>query len=400
MEVAVGLEASHVAGVVPAVAEGVRGHVRLAEVALEDEGPAHHDLARGAGRDLTIVVVHDCHLRRGHRAAGGARLVGHALDGHEAARLGLAEAGPEPGAGLLVQALDGLGRVEAGDVGEARQRAARLLGRVQQARQHRGKVGDVGHLVAVDQAHRLRGVEARHHHHRRAGVEVGQGHAERGHVEEREHRQVAVARGEAEGRDRGQVRREHVGVGEDRAAGDHVHRRGRDHREGVVRRHRGGRRRAAAVEGGQRGEAGLRRAQRVPVRHPLALEPARDQRQGGLVHHHHRGASALHHPLHLRPGEPPVDRVRDDALPRAGAVEVDVGRVVLGQHADPLAARDAEAGEAGGERVHPLAQLPEGHGPVALDHRGLVGLPRGPASDQVVDREGVDAQLSHRLRRL
>ncbi len=385
---------------VPAVAEGVGGDVGLPEVALEDERPAHHDLARGAGRDRTVVVVHDRHLRRRHRAAGGARLVGHTLDGHEAAGLGLAEAGPELGAGLLVQALDGLRRVQAGDVGERRQGATRLVGRVQQARQDRREVGDVGHLVAVDEAHRLRGIEARHHHHRGTGVEVGQAHAERGHVEERQHRQIAVPRGEAERGDGGQVRGQHVGVRQHRAPRDHVHRRGRDHRERVLRAHRRGRRGAAAVERRERREAGLRGAHGIAMRHALALEPAGDQRQRGLVDHHHRGAGTLHHPLHLRPGEPPVDGVRDDPLPRARPVQIEIGRVVLGEDADPVAGRDAEAGEASGERVHPLPQLAEGDGPLPLDHRRIIGAPRGPPGDQIVDGERVDAQLSHRLRRL
>src|SRR6185436_16868332 len=113
VQVAVGVEAPHVPGMVPAVAEGVGGDVGLPGIPLEDYRATHHDLPGRALRYLAIVVVHQPDPGAGHRPSGGARPVGHALDRHEAARLGLAEAGPELSAGLLVQAPDGRGRVEA-----------------------------------------------------------------------------------------------------------------------------------------------------------------------------------------------------------------------------------------------------------------------------------------------
>src|SRR5213594_3829950 len=119
IEVAVGVEAPHVPGVVPAVAEGVRRHIRLAEVALEHERATHDDLPRRPDGHLSIVIVHELHLADGHGLAGGAGLVPHALQGDEPAGFRLSEAGPELRPGLRVQALDGLGRVEAGDVLQA-----------------------------------------------------------------------------------------------------------------------------------------------------------------------------------------------------------------------------------------------------------------------------------------
>ena len=65
VEVALGVEAADVARVVPAVAEGVRRHVGLGEVALEHERAAHHDLARRADRHLAVVVVDEPHCAAG-----------------------------------------------------------------------------------------------------------------------------------------------------------------------------------------------------------------------------------------------------------------------------------------------------------------------------------------------
>jgi hypothetical protein len=136
------------------------------------------------------------------------------------------------------------------------------------------------------------------------------------------------------------------------------------------------------------------------VRHRLRLEPVADQGPGGRVHHQHRRPGALHHPLDLGPGEPPVYRVGDDPLSRAGPVQVEVGRVVLGQDAHPVAALDPEGRQPAGQLVDPAPELPERHRPIVLDHRGFVAVDRGPAHDHVVDGEGVDAQLSHRFLRL
>src|SRR4030095_13821366 len=78
VEPALVVEAAHVAGVVPAVAQGVRGHVRLAEIPLKDHGAAHHDLAGRAGRHLAVVVVDEPHPAHGNRPAGGDGRVAHA----------------------------------------------------------------------------------------------------------------------------------------------------------------------------------------------------------------------------------------------------------------------------------------------------------------------------------
>src|SRR5438128_2974802 len=59
VEVAVGVEPPHVPGVVPAVAKGVGRHVRLAEVALEDERAAHDDLPWCPDVHLAVVVIHE-----------------------------------------------------------------------------------------------------------------------------------------------------------------------------------------------------------------------------------------------------------------------------------------------------------------------------------------------------
>src|SRR2546427_1719027 len=132
VEPALVVEAADVAGVVPAVAQGVGGHVRLAEVALEHHRPTHQDLAGRADGHVAIVVVDQPHPTQGDGLAGGSGPVPHALDADEPAGLGLTEARPELGLGLCVQALNGRGRVEARDVREARQLAAELVCRVQQ----------------------------------------------------------------------------------------------------------------------------------------------------------------------------------------------------------------------------------------------------------------------------
>ena len=139
-----------------------------------------------------------------------------------------------------MQSLDRLGRVEAGDVPEARQSAARLVGGVQQGREHRGKIGDVGDVVAVDQPHGLVGVEARDEDAGAARVHVGQRIAERGDVKERQRQEIAVRRAHAEGGHGGQIGRDDVPVGERGAARDHVHRRRGDDGEHVIGCHVGG----------------------------------------------------------------------------------------------------------------------------------------------------------------
>src|SRR5438445_3490266 len=124
VEPAVLVEAPDVAGVMPAVAQGVGGHVRLAEVALEHARAAPDDLARRAGRHLAVVVVDEPQPAHRNRPAGGTGLVAHALDADEPGGPGLAEAGPELRLRLVVQPLDRGRRVEPRDVLQARQFAA------------------------------------------------------------------------------------------------------------------------------------------------------------------------------------------------------------------------------------------------------------------------------------
>ena len=77
-------------------------------------------------------------------------------------------------------------------------------------------------------------------------------------------------------------------------------------------------------------------------------------------------------------GEPPVDRIGDDALARAGAVELEVGGVVLGEDADPIAASEAEGGQPGGQRVDAVPELAERDRPLALDDRGGAAVDVAP----------------------
>jgi len=151
----------------------------------------------------------------------------------------LAEAGPELRLGALVQTLDGLGRVQAGDVLQARQPAAQLLCGIEQALQHGRKIRDVSDAVAVDEPHGLLRVEARHQHAGAAGVHVGHGRAERGDVEQGECEEVAIRRRQSDAGHGGQIGGDDVGVGQHRAARDHVDRRGGDDGERVGRRHLG-----------------------------------------------------------------------------------------------------------------------------------------------------------------
>src|SRR5205823_7308947 len=95
VEVAVRVEAPHVAGVVPAVAEGISRHVRLGEVALEHERTADGDLAGRAHGNLAVIVIHQLQPAQGRRPAGGAWSLRRALETDESARLRLPEARPE-----------------------------------------------------------------------------------------------------------------------------------------------------------------------------------------------------------------------------------------------------------------------------------------------------------------
>ena len=92
--------------------------------------------------------------------------------------------------------------------------------------------------------------------------------------------------------------------------------------------------------------------------------------------------------------------IGDEALARAGAVELEVGRVVLGEDADPVAGGEPQPGEPAGQLVHAPLERPERQRALALDDRGRVAVDGGAPRDHVVDREGVNAQLSHRFLRL
>jgi hypothetical protein len=94
-------------------------------------------------------------------------------------------------------------------------------------------------VVAVNEPHGLVGVEARHQDACAAGVHVSHGHAEGGDVEQREREQVVIRRGQAEASHGGHVGRDDIGVGQHRAAGNHVHRGRGDDGERIGGRHIG-----------------------------------------------------------------------------------------------------------------------------------------------------------------
>ncbi len=274
---------------------------------------------------------------------------------------------------------------------EARQPASHLGGGVQEGDEHRREVGQVGDPVPVDEPDGLIGVVARHQDGGAARVHDGERPAERGDVEQRQGHQVAVLGAAAHRGHDGQVRGEHVAVGEGGAAWDRVDGRGGDHREHVVRRDGRGRRRGAAVESAERPEAGGGVPEPVPVLHlALLLRPAVHDGRRGRVDHHHPGARPLEDLPDLLRGEPPVDGVRDDPLARAGPVQLEVLDVVLGQHADAIPRPDAEPGEPAGERVHALAEPAEGQHAAVVDDGGGVAVDVGAPRDHVVDREAVD----------
>src|SRR5437867_5405297 len=185
VEPAVIVEAAHVPRVVPAVAQRVGGHLRLAEVTLEYHRPAHHDLPGRPHGHVTVVVVDQTHPAYRNGLAGGAGPVARALNADESAGLGLAEARPELSLRLCVQALDVRRRVETRDVREARKLAAELRHGVHAAWQDGGHVRDVREAVGVDQPHRFLGVEAGHHDAGTARVQVRHQIAQRRDVEQR-----------------------------------------------------------------------------------------------------------------------------------------------------------------------------------------------------------------------
>ena len=150
-QVAFLVEPADVAGVVPAAAEGVGGDVGLPVVSEEDERSADDDLAVLAGRHLAVVVVDQADGAEFGRLAGAAETLAGVLDGDEAARLALAEAGPEGGVRLVVEPLHRVWRVEPGDVAKARQAGARLRCCVEQGRKDGREVADHRDRVAVDQ---------------------------------------------------------------------------------------------------------------------------------------------------------------------------------------------------------------------------------------------------------
>ena len=186
-------------------------------------------------------------------------------------------------------------------------------------------------------------------------------------------------------------------VGERGAARDHVHRRRGDDGEHVIGCHVGGGRGGClAVQRRERREArGRRVAELIPVRHrALARRPAGRHAERRRVDHHHRGRGALQHPLHFLAGESPVDRVGDDALARARAVEVQVGGIVLGEDTDPLALADPEPGQASRQGVHSPLELAERDQPLALDDGRRLAVDGGAPRDHVVDGKAVHAHAA------
>src|SRR5579875_497074 len=90
VQVAVFIEAAHIAGMQPAIAQGrlcLFGHV---VVALHDIRPARDDLAHLAGGNGLIIVIHDAYLNTIDRLAHGTRLAQHiyTVAGEDGTRLG------------------------------------------------------------------------------------------------------------------------------------------------------------------------------------------------------------------------------------------------------------------------------------------------------------------------
>ena len=167
VEVAVLVDAGHVAAVEPAAAHRLRGRVGALPVALHDVVAADHDLADLALGDRVVVLVDDLHLDPLDRGADRARLalaVGVVGAGD---RRGLREAvalehdRPE---GLLEAAQDlDRHRGAAGDADAQRGGVEALaLGVVQQRPVHRRHAVEVGDAVALHRRQRLAGVEFGH----------------------------------------------------------------------------------------------------------------------------------------------------------------------------------------------------------------------------------------------
>ena len=130
MEVPVLVEAADIAGMVPSTTEGVLVYLGLVEVPLEDGRTAGEDLAGGSGRNVAVVVVDHPHPAYRARDSRRARPVAEALQRHPSRGLGLAETTPEIGAGLRVQALDGVRGIEPVHDAKRLEGAALLLGLV------------------------------------------------------------------------------------------------------------------------------------------------------------------------------------------------------------------------------------------------------------------------------
>ena len=114
------VEPADVSRVMPTVSERVVVHLRLRKIPLKHDGSSPHDLSGGTHGNLIIVVVDKFHLAHRAGLSCGPQAVTGALDGDETARLGLPEPRPEISVGLRVEPLDGVGRIEAIDMSQAR----------------------------------------------------------------------------------------------------------------------------------------------------------------------------------------------------------------------------------------------------------------------------------------
>ena len=158
-----------------------------------------------------------------------------------------------------------------------------------------------------------------------------------------------------------------------------------------------GGRRAGPIERGDGVEARRRRlAEVVPVRRPRSCSRASRPRRPAWRRRPRTSSGAARSTTRSisGAGEPPVDRVGHDPLTGAGAVQLEVGGIVLGEDADAIAAGEPERGQPGGQRVDALPELTERDRPLAVDDRGGAAVDVRAARDHVVDREGLRRHLA------
>src|SRR5262245_56132171 len=154
----------------PATAEGLGSDIRLVKVALKHDRATHQDFSGCAHGDIPIRFIHESDLAQGRHFTGTARMVYGALQRHKTTRLSLTKAGPELRRGLRVEPGNRVRSLQAGDVLEARERAAYLCRSIQELGEDRRKTGHIGDTVSIDKLYGLARIKTRHHDIHAAGV--------------------------------------------------------------------------------------------------------------------------------------------------------------------------------------------------------------------------------------